>query len=76
MRIPMSISLTKTATFAVLHFAVAFGIAFLLTGSASIAGAIALIEPLANTVAYFLHERAWAHIGSAVPPVRLASRSK
>ena len=26
---------------------------------AAIAGAIALIEPAANTVAYFFHERAW-----------------
>ncbi|MGZ9032571.1 MAG: DUF2061 domain-containing protein [Burkholderiaceae bacterium] len=76
MRIPLSLSLTKTATFAVLHFCVAFGIAYLLTGSASIAGAIALVEPLVNTVAYFFHERAWSRIGFAAPAVSLASRSK
>ena len=51
MRIPLSLSLAKTVTFAAVHFSVAFGIAYLLTGSASIAGAIALVEPLANTVA-------------------------
>jgi uncharacterized membrane protein len=59
MHIPLSHSLAKTATFAVVHFMVAFSVAFALTGSAPIAGAIALLEPLANTVAYLLHERAW-----------------
>jgi uncharacterized membrane protein len=60
MRISLTHSLAKTATFAVLHFTVAFSIAYLLTGNVGIAGAIALLEPLANTVAYFFHERAWA----------------
>jgi uncharacterized membrane protein len=78
MRIPLTLSLTKTATFAVVHFAVAFAIAYLLTGSISIAGAIALIEPAANTVAYFFHERAWARYGRSRTPwlTRLAMRSK
>jgi uncharacterized membrane protein len=62
MRVPMSLSLAKTATFAVVHFTVAFTIAYLLTGSVPIAGALALLEPLANTVAYLLHERAWARV--------------
>ncbi len=64
MRIPFSLSLAKTGTFAVMHFTVAFTIAYLLTGSVGIASAIALIEPAANTVAYLLHERAWAGINS------------
>jgi uncharacterized membrane protein len=76
MRIPISLSLTKTATFACVHFGVAFGIAYLLTGSVSVAGAIALIEPVANTVAYYFHERAWARAGVSAPAVRLASRAK
>lgn len=76
MRIPLSLSLTKTATFAAVHFSVAFGIAYLLTGSASIAGAFALVEPVANTVAYFFHERAWSRVGAAAPAVSIASRSK
>lgn len=76
MRIPISLSLAKTATFAAVHFGVAFGIAYLLTGSVSVASAIALIEPLANTVAYFLHERAWSRAGWAVPAVRLARLPK
>ena len=67
MRIPVSVSLVKTASFAVLHFGVAFGIAYALTGSVSIAGTLALIEPLANTVAFFFHERAWARISWRAP---------
>jgi len=67
MRIPVSFSLAKTASFAVLHFSVAFGVAYALTGSVSIAGALALIEPLANTVAFFFHERAWARINWRAP---------
>jgi uncharacterized membrane protein len=52
--------LAKTASFAALHFAVAFTVAYLLTGSAAIATGIGLVEPLANTVAFYFHERAWA----------------
>lgn len=64
MRMPIRLSLAKTASFAVLHFTVAFGIAYLLTGSIGIASALALVEPLANTVAFFFHERVWARIGA------------
>jgi uncharacterized membrane protein len=52
--------LAKTASFAGLHFIVAFTVAWLLTGSVAVATGIGLIEPLANTVAFFFHERAWA----------------
>jgi len=62
MRIPLKLSLAKTFSFAVLHFTVAFTIAYLLTGSAGVAGALALIEPLANTIAFFFHERVWSRI--------------
>lgn len=49
----------KTATFAVVHFAVAFTVTYLITGSWVLGGLIALIEPACNTVAYFFHEKAW-----------------
>lgn len=51
--------MTKTMTFAVVHFSVAFSVAYALTGSAVIGGAIALVEPAINTIAYFFHEKAW-----------------
>lgn len=49
----------KTVTFAVLHFLTAFTVVYALTGSAAIGGAVALIEPLCNTVVYSFHEKAW-----------------
>ena len=52
-------TLAKTVTFAAVHFTVAFTVGYLLTGSAAIAGALALIEPAANTLAYYAHERVW-----------------
>lgn len=68
MQIPLRHSLAKTATFAVIHFAVAFSIAaFLLTGSVAVASTIALVEQLANTLTYLLHESAWARFTPARP---------
>ena len=65
-------ALVKTVTFACVHFTVAFSIAYLLTGSVAISGALAVLEPLANTVAYYLHERAWRRIQS---PALAAART-
>ncbi len=50
----------KTLSFAAVHFTVAFTIGYLLTGSVLVGGAMALIEPACNTVAYHFHEKAWA----------------
>lgn len=49
----------KTASFAVVHFTVAFTVAWLVTGSIAIGGILAVVEPLVNTVAFYLHERFW-----------------
>jgi len=49
----------KTLTFAAVHMTVAFTVVGLVTGSWILGGAVALIEPACNTVAYFLHELAW-----------------
>ncbi len=56
--------MTKTFTFAAVHFCVAFTVGYLLTGSVLVGGAMALIEPAINTVAYFFHEKAWERFGS------------
>jgi uncharacterized membrane protein len=61
-------TLAKTATFAWVHFGVAFGVAYALTGNIAISGALALVEPLANTVAYYLHERIWRSVGRRHAP--------
>jgi uncharacterized membrane protein len=54
--------MAKTITFAILHMTVAFSVAYLLSGSLLVGGAIALVEPAINTVVYFFHEKVWEHI--------------
>ena len=49
----------KTMSFAAIHFTVAFSLGYLFTGSLLVGGAMALIEPACNTVAFHLHEKAW-----------------
>ncbi|MCP4957545.1 MAG: DUF2061 domain-containing protein [Photobacterium aquimaris] len=49
----------KTISFAVLHFSVAFGVVYLLTGDIVIGSIMAMIEPAINTLAYYFHERIW-----------------
>lgn len=64
----------KTASFAVLHFAVGFGVTYALTGSTAIAVGVALIEPAVNTVVFFLHERAWGRLGQKFAPRNTQAR--
>ncbi|WP_370245202.1 DUF2061 domain-containing protein [Alteromonas abrolhosensis] len=54
----------KTITFAVMHFSVAFTVAYLLTGSLVVGGAVALVEPAINTVAFYFHEMVWKKVES------------
>ncbi|WP_299003287.1 DUF2061 domain-containing protein [uncultured Shewanella sp.] len=51
--------MTKTLTFAALHFSVAFTVTYLLTGSLLVGGAVALVEPAINTVVFYFHEKVW-----------------
>ncbi len=64
----MSRHIRKTTSFAVLHFSVAFGVTYALTGDWQVSGAVALIEPMVNTVAFFFHELAWARRDRAAAP--------
>ena len=61
----MARDLVKTASFAALHFAVGFGVTYVLTGSVAIATGVALIEPAINTVVFFFHEKAWHRFGKS-----------
>jgi len=54
----------KTLTFGAVHMTVAFSVAYLMTGSVLVGGAIALIEPAINTIAYFFHEKFWEGVRS------------
>lgn len=63
----MSLDLIKTGTYLSIHLTVGFTVAYLMTGSAALAGGIALVEPVINAVAFFFHEKAWKKI-QARPP--------
>jgi uncharacterized membrane protein len=52
--------MTKTMSFAAVHFTVAFTVGYLMTGSVLVGGALALVEPAVNTIAYHIHEKVWA----------------
>ena len=52
----------KTLSFAAVHFTVAFLVGYLMTGSVWVGGALALVEPACNKVAFHLHEKAWKRI--------------
>lgn len=54
---------TKTLTFALMHFSIAFSVAYLLTGSLFVGGLVAIIEPSLNTVAFYFHEKFWQSKG-------------
>jgi uncharacterized membrane protein len=49
----------KSASFGVMHLGIAFTVAYALTGSVAIAGAITFVEPVVNTVAHYFFDRAW-----------------
>jgi len=49
----------KTITFAIMHFSIAFGVTYLITGDLVLGGLVAIIEPAVNTVGYFFHEKIW-----------------
>lgn len=52
----------KTLSFAAVHACVAFLVGYAMTGSPWVGGALALVEPACNTVAFHLHEKAWKRI--------------
>ncbi len=59
--------MAKTLSFAAVHFSVAFTVGYAMTGSVAVGGAIAVVEPLCNTVAYFFHEKIWQKIERGEP---------
>jgi uncharacterized membrane protein len=52
-------TLLKTFSYALMHMTIAITVAYALSGSWKVALAIGLVEPCAQTVAFFFHERAW-----------------
>ncbi|MEM9988472.1 MAG: DUF2061 domain-containing protein [Pseudomonadota bacterium] len=53
----------KTVSYSIMHLIVAMGVAYALTRNWQIALGIGLIEPMVQTVAYAMHEKAWSWRG-------------
>lgn len=64
----------KTLSFAAVHFTVAFSVGTLMTGSALVGGALALVEPACNTVAYYFHEKFWSRRARREDRAAMAAR--
>jgi uncharacterized membrane protein len=50
----------KPVTYSIMHLTVAIGVAYALTQDWRIALGVGVIEPMVQTVAYMIHEKAWA----------------
>lgn len=59
----MKRDLAKTLSFLLLHFVVGFSVAYAFTGEVAVSSAIAMVEPMANAVVFFFHERVWRRAG-------------
>ncbi len=52
--------MVKTLSFMLMHFSIAFSVAYMLTGDVMIGGLLAVVEPAVNTVGYIVHEKIWS----------------
>ncbi len=66
--------MSKSIAFGVMHVGIAFSVGYALTGSVAVAGAITLVEPVANTVAHYFFDRAWDRPGFRAWRARLRAR--
>ena len=74
----MDKTVAKTLTYSVMHLIVAFTVAYVLTRDWRAALAIGMVEPLFQTIAFALHERAWSRAETPTAPggtLAVASRS-
>lgn len=55
-------SLAKTISWRITGSGATFLISWLISGSWIVAGSIAVIQIMANTVLYYLHERVWDRV--------------
>lgn len=59
--------MTKTITFTLMHFCIAFSVTYTLTGSLAAGGLVAAIEPLCNSVGFYFHEKIWQRLDKRQP---------
>ena len=55
-------SLVKTISWRITGSGATFGISYLISGNFVVAGSIASIQLITNTILYFIHERIWNSI--------------
>jgi uncharacterized membrane protein len=55
-------SLVKTVSWRLTGSGATFGISYLISGNFVVAGSIAGIQLISNTILYFIHERVWNRI--------------
>jgi uncharacterized membrane protein len=55
-------SLVKTISWRITGSGATFGIGYLISGNFVIAGSIAIIQLVTNTILYFIHERIWNQV--------------
>lgn len=53
------IALLKTVTYSLMHICVATALAYIISGSWAVAVSIGLLEPMVQTVFFYMHERVW-----------------
>lgn len=63
----------KTASWSLVHMTVAIAVAYALTRDWRAALAVGLIEPVFQTIAFAVHERAWS-LRAARVPVRVRTQ--
>lgn len=64
--------MSKTITFGIMHFSIAFAVTYLITGNFILGGVIAIVEPAVNTVGYFFHEKLWQKMSKAPQAAAIA----
>ena len=55
----------KTISFTLMHFCIAFSVGYALTGSLTVGGLLAVVEPLCNSVGFYFHEKFWSQLQQA-----------
>lgn len=55
----------KTISFTLMHFCIAFSVGYALTGSLTVGGLLAVVEPLCNSVGFYFHEKLWQRLDQA-----------
>jgi uncharacterized membrane protein len=69
-------TLKKTASYYLVHIAVAAMVAYAVTGNLLMSLTLSLLEPTVQAVAFFFHEKAWERWGQARAVVPLATATE